>query len=83
MCCCRYVTLPEREEAFANTLRTKKEAAVEQQNSLVKRYGPEVAAAMQQVLAMPVPDRPKFVIKASREDLYAVQNLPPMGLADP
>jgi hypothetical protein len=38
---------------------------------------------MQAILAMPVPDRPTVAIKASREDLAAVQELPALGLADP
>lgn len=80
---CRYVSPPDREAAFASTLRAKKEAAVDQQASLIKQYGPDGAAAMQQILAMPVPDRPVVAIKASREDLTAVESLPAMGLAEP
>jgi hypothetical protein len=69
--------------ALASSLRSVKEAAVQQQASLVQKYGPEGAAAMQAILAMPVPDRPTVAIKASREDLAAVQELPALGLADP
>jgi hypothetical protein len=75
--------------ALASSLRSVKKNAVQQQASLVQKYGPEGAAAMQAILAMPVPvpvpvpDRPTVAIKASREDLAAVQELPALGLADP
>lgn len=77
-----YVTLTERQVALSSGLRSAKEAAVQQQASLVVKYGPEGAAAMRAILAMPVSDRPAVAIKASREDLAAVQELPGLGLPD-
>jgi hypothetical protein len=82
-CACSYVTPTERQVALSSSLRSAKEAAVQQQASLVQKYGPAGAAAMRQILDMPVPDRPAVAIKASREDLAAVQELPPLGLAEP
>ncbi|WIA35424.1 hypothetical protein OEZ86_003867 [Tetradesmus obliquus] len=78
-----YVTPTQRQAALSTSLRSAKEAAVQQQASLVQKYGPEGAAAMATILAMPVPDRPPVAIKASHEDLAAVQELPALGLADP
>lgn len=82
-CACSYVTPTQRQAALSTSLRSAKEAAVQQQASLVQKYGPEGAAAMATILSMPVPDRPPVAIKASREDLAAVQELPALGLADP
>lgn len=78
----RYTSPVRREEVFATTLRATKETAAAREVDLVQRYGPEGAAAMKQILAMKVPDRRPVMIKASREDLAAVEALPGLGLAD-
>lgn len=80
---CRYQTPAEREEAFAASLRAQKQAAASQAAALVKQYGPEGAAAMQQILAMKKPNRRYIHIKTSREDVQEVQQLPTTGLPDP
>lgn len=79
----RYQSPPQRKEAFAASLRSQKQAAVAQTAALVKQYGPEGAAAMQQILAMKRPNRKYICIKASREDVQAVYQLPTTGLPDP
>lgn len=80
--CRRYKSPWQREEAFAGSLRQTKQAAAAQTAALLRQYGPEGAAAMQQILAMKKPDRPAIQIKASRDDVMAVQQLPAAGLAD-
>ena len=49
----------------------------------MKQYGPEGAAAMQQILAMRKPNRRYIHIKTRREDVMEVQQLPTTGLPDP
>eukprot|EP00775_Hariotina_reticulata_P008822 gene8822-9001_t len=78
-----YIAPAQREAAFAASLRAKKEAAAAEQVRLVTQYGVEGAAAMQQILAMKAPDRPVIQTKATKEDRRAVQQLPPLGLAEP
>lgn len=77
---CRYQSPPQREEVFAASMRQQKEAAAKQAASLVKLYGPDGAAAMQQILAMKRPDWPYVCIRAKRDDVAAVQELPALGL---
>lgn len=80
---CSYIAPAQREAAFAATLRTRKEAAAAEQVRLITQYGVEGAAAMQQILAMKAPDRPVVHMKATKEEKAAVQQLPPLGLAEP
>jgi hypothetical protein len=75
-------SLMQREEAHATGQRQQKEAAAAQAADLLHRFGPEGAAAMQHILAMCKPDRPVVRIRASKADVEAVQQLPPLGLAD-
>eukprot|EP00879_Flechtneria_rotunda_P000723 GHRR01000843.1.p1 GENE.GHRR01000843.1~~GHRR01000843.1.p1 ORF type:complete len:236 (+),score=76.96 GHRR01000843.1:1770-2477(+) len=77
------ITLVERQNVLAQSLRATKEAAATQEAAFVKQYGPEGAAAMRLIMTMSVPDRKPITIKAKKEDLLAVQNLPAMGLVEP
>eukprot|EP00878_Enallax_costatus_P021568 GHUV01022845.1.p1 GENE.GHUV01022845.1~~GHUV01022845.1.p1 ORF type:complete len:235 (+),score=77.46 GHUV01022845.1:1186-1890(+) len=79
----RYVSPQKREEQFAGTLRNTKELAAAQKDDFEQQYGPEGAAAMKQILAMKVPERRPVQIKATKDDLAAVDSLPGLGLADP
>lgn len=71
-----------REQKFAGTLRSCKEHAATQKDDFEKKYGPEGAAAMKQIMTMKVPDRKPVHIKATKDDLAAVESLPGLGLAD-
>lgn len=77
---CRYQCPIDRESAFATAQRKAKEQAVADRRALADRYGDECGAIMAQILAMKQPER-KPKIKATRDDLEAVQQLPDVGLA--
>ena len=83
MLCCRYSSPTQREEVFAATLRQQKQDVQAQAAALLRQYGAEGAAAMQHILTLKKPDRKVVHIKASREDIQAVLQLPAAGLADP
>ena len=67
---------------LAEAKRKQKQDADASAANLLKQYGPEGAAAMQHILSMPNPNRPYFHIKASKEDIQAVLQLPASGPAE-
>jgi hypothetical protein len=77
------VTPAQREQAYAESVRQQKQAAVAQAAALVQQYGPEGAAAMQHILSKKKPSRPYIHIKTRQEDIQAVHELPATGLPDP